>query len=122
MRPGSNRDADASPILGWQTGAGDWLPGGAFIRRLVDTAAGTERSFYLSGLADGVPERRVDDPRVAGSKAEIDGACDIIFIENLLPGAATVGRAEDPTLGARSIAVAHGRQQNHIWIARINQD
>ena len=102
------------------------LPVRAAVSRLEDAAvvrlrvAAESAAFDVALLL--LPERGVDDVRIARIDADVVAADVLVLVENLLECRAAVGRAEDAALGVRAVRMAERRDEQPIRIARIDLD
>ena len=96
------------------------LPGRAAVGRLEDAAVvrrvPPNAPFFDEALLL-LPERRVDDVRIARIDADVVAADVLVLVEHLLERRAAVGRAEDAALGVRTVRMAERRDEQPIRIA-----
>src|SRR5262245_21032036 len=94
------------------------FPGFAAVETAIDAALGRRR-FY----------DRIDQSAVARKKVEADAPLIAAreSVGQLLPGAASVGRAEDAAARAAAVEspspplpLVHGRE-HHVWISRVHR-
>ena len=99
----------------------DLGPGVAAVGRLEHAAA---RAAGRHGvlLAEGLPERRVEDVRVVPVDHEVDRAGALVAEEDALPAVAAVGRTEDAPLLARHPILAERRDVDNGRIGRVDAD
>ena len=77
---------------------GELGPGGAAVAGFENAHAGAAESLAFDEALLLLPERGVDDVRVAGIEAHFIGARVVVLEQHLLEGAPAVGRAEDAAL------------------------
>ena len=68
------------------------------------------------------PQNRVDDLRITRIEFQIHRAGVLIFIENLLPAFAAIGRSEHSALNIRTIGMPQHGNEDPIGIARVHQN
>src|SRR6185312_6113741 len=91
----------------------------ATVGALVQTAV-TRTTDDGPGLALAVPHAGVDDVRVAWLQLEVRGPHAVGNKQHLVPGLATVPRAEDAAFGVVREGVADGRHIDDVGIGRID--
>src|SRR4029453_5681940 len=74
------------------------------------------------GRAPGLPERGVYHSRSSRLEIEIDGAGRVVLAQHLVPARSTVTRPVDTPLGVGDVRMPGGRHEDHVRIARIDQD
>ena len=116
-----NRNANASEIAFRQTVADQLVPRESAVHRFVQAAPGAA-TVEVPGLAADLPQCGVNNAGISGIEYHINGAGIVVLIQDLLPGFATVGRAENTPLCIRAPRVSQGRDQNDVRIARVNDD
>src|SRR4029077_11337208 len=103
VTPRCDRNSDAAHAFIWESVPHDLMPRNSAVRRFVEAAAGTTRwRINAPRRAARLPQRRVDDLRVARIKTEVNGAGVVILAENFFPRGATIDSALHTTLGIGS--------------------
>src|SRR2546430_16620260 len=99
------------------------MPGGAAVGRLVDSTAGAVGGRVSEPRwAAGIPKSGVNHPRIGRVDDDLDRTDVLVLIEDLLPGATAIARAEHPAVRVRSIEVADCRDEDHVRILRIHSN
>src|SRR5258708_7001614 len=118
---GRDRDADASVGAFGQAMLLEPLPCRAAVGGAVQSAAGTTVG-HAPGSAASLPERGEQNIGIVRVEGYVDAAGVLIFIEDLLPGLAAIGGAEDTALGVRSIGMAESSYEDYVWVAGVDDD
>src|SRR5262249_29965353 len=118
------RDAEPDPArMLWETSAAELGPRGPAVRRLEEAAArSARRRIDVPRRPPRLPERRVDDARVAGTEREVDRARVVVPVQHLLPRLAAVLGAEDAALRARPVRMPERRDEDAVRVLRVDQD
>ena len=69
-----------------------------------------------------VPQRRVQDARIARIHRDVDRAGGVVDEQHALPRLAAVGRAIDAARRVLAARVAHRRDEHAVGIARVDDD
>src|SRR5581483_8141692 len=117
----SGRDSDAAVRTFGKAVAFEFFPGCAAVRGLIERASRTA-AVEPPGCAHRLPHGGVENVRVGGIERDIDGAGLVVHIDDLLPGLAAVGGAEEAAFGVRAPGVAEGRDEDDVGIARVHDD
>ena len=97
-----------------------WFPGRAAIGRFEDAVSCAAKSLPFEEALLLLPERRIDHVRVRRIDADVVAAGVLVFVEDLLEGAAAVDGSENAPFGVRPVRVAERRDEEAIGIARVD--
>ncbi len=101
--------------------AGQLFPGESAVHRFVQAAAGAT-TVEVPGLAADLPQCGVNYTGISGIEYHINRAGIVVLVEDLLPGFATVGRAENTPLSIRPPGMTQSCDQHNVRIARVDDD
>src|SRR5581483_980100 len=74
------------------------------------------------GSAAGLPQRGEEGVGVVGVEGDVDRACLVVLVEDLLPALAAVARAEDAAFGVGAVSMAERGHEDHVGVARIHNE
>ena len=118
------RDGDAgSSNPSWRQTSRQLVPSRSAVGRLVDAPTGAVGGCVREPRwAAGIPEAGIHHARVRRIDDDLDRADVLVLVEDFLPGAAAVARAEQSPLGICGIELTDRRDEDHIGILRMHGD
>ncbi len=115
-----DRDADlAEGALGQARVAADLGPAVAAVGRLEQPTP-RAAALHPPRHAAGLPKGGVDDPRIVRVEGDIDGARVLVPIKDILPGGATVQRAEDAAGRVGPKGVSENRRVDQVRVGGVD--
>src|SRR5262249_59658827 len=102
--------------------AGKLLPASAVVFRLVDPAVGPVPRAVLPRTFTCLPQRGINDVRVAGIDEHVGGAGVFVLLQHWLEGFAAVHRAEHTPLEVGSVGMSRRSYENTVGVTGIDGD